>query len=59
MIGKLLHVLAGLAQLVPLILKKLREFKINKQEQILNETDITSDNSIMDSARKLHESKKE
>jgi len=58
-IGKLLHVLAGLAQLVPLILKKLREFKINKQEQILNETDITSDNSIMDSARKLHESKKE
>ena len=59
MIGKLLQVLAGLVQLVPLIMKKIKEFKINKQEKILNEMDSTSDSSIMDAARKLHDAKKD
>lgn len=41
----------------PLILKKYREFKIKQQEKIINEIDPSSDDSIINGARKLHDSK--
>lgn len=59
MISSLLHVLVGLSKIIPLILKKLKEYRLNEQEKILNETDPTSDNSIVDTAKRLHKSKKD
>lgn len=45
--------------MIPLIIKKLKEYKINKQEKILDEMDTSSDNSIVDAAKRLHDSKKD
>jgi len=49
----------GLSKLIPLILKKIKEYKITNQEKILNEMDTSSDASIIDAAKRLHDSKKD
>lgn len=57
--SSLLQILVAATKLLPLILKKLKEYKINKQEKILDEIDTSSDTSIIDAAKRLHESKKD
>lgn len=55
---QIISFISGLIKLAQILIKKLKDFKINQQEKILDEMDTSSDSNIIDTAKRLHDNKR-